>query len=232
MDLFQSRSHGQPDMPEPEDPTWLTPLLDAEAPLVPLPFIPELIAPRCHDLTRIWEATESALQRELEYAPFWATAWPGGIALARWILDHRTRFRSRSAVDVGCGSGIAGIAAARAGARAVLNEIDPLALSVARITARANHVSPGFVLKDLQATELEGFDIILVGDGFYERPRAARLVRILEQCVAHGRTVVAADGGRHIIDLPGTRVLELEVPVSPDVEARSTRLATVHLLEP
>jgi len=219
-------------MPEFNEPHWLQRLLAAEAPLVPVTLIPELVAPRCHNLTRIWEAAESALGGELEHAPFWATAWPGGIALARWILDNRPRLRGRSAVDLGCGSGIAGIAAACAGARVILNEIDPLALSVARLTARANHVSVGLVLKDLQGPELENFDVILVGDGFYERARAAGLVRMLERCAARGSTVLAADAGRHITDLPGSRIFDLEVPVSPDIEARSTRLASVHLLEP
>lgn len=232
MDVFLSRSQAAPSTPEPDEPGWLLQLLQAEAPFAPVPFIPEVLAPTCLNLTRLWEATEAALGKDLEHAPFWATPWPGGIALARWILDHPARFRSRSVVDLGCGSGVAGIAAARTGARVVLNEVDPLALSVARITARTNRVAADFLLRDIQGPELQRFDVVLVGDGFYERPRAARLVRMLERCAAYGGMVVAADAGRRIADLPGRRVFELEVPVSPDIEARSARLATVHLLEP
>lgn len=232
MGPLESCHPGEHGIPELHEPDWLKILLEAEAPLVPFSFVPELVVPRCRNLTGIWEATESALGKELEHAPFWATAWPGGIALARWILDNPSRFRSRCVLDLGCGSGIAGLAAAHAGARVILNEVDPLALCVAQITARANHVAVDFMLKDLQSPELEGFDIILVGDGFYERSRAAHLVRTLEQCVARGSTVVAADASRGIVDLPGPCVLQLEVPVSADIEGRSSRTASVHLLEP
>ena len=190
------------------------------------------MAPRCHNLTRLWEATEAATGTELEHAPFWATPWPGGIALARWILDHPGRFTGQQVVDLGSGSGVSGIAAARIGARVVLNDVDTLALSVARITAHANRVGLDFLSRDLQRRELESYEIILVGDGFYERDRAARLIRTLEACVDRGSTVVAADAGRNIVDLPGRCVLQMEVRVSEDVEGQNTRLASVHLLEP
>lgn len=221
-----------PVAPDKDEPDWLRQLLATEAPFTPATLVPEIMVPQCHNLTRVWEAAEAARGAELEHAPFWAAAWPGGIALARWILDNRAGFRSKRVLDLGCGSGIAGIAAALAGARVVLNEVDPLALCVARITARANHVNVNVLLEDLQLQELEEFEVVLVADGFYERVRAPRLVRMLEHCAARGTTVLAADASRHITELPGSRIYEVEVPVSPDIEGRSTRLASVHLLEP
>jgi predicted nicotinamide N-methyase len=207
-------------------------ILNEHAPLLPVPCVPELVVPICKNLTQIWEATEAATSIELKHAPFWATPWPGGIALARWILDHPERFTGRCVLDLGSGSGVSGIAAARAGARVVLNDVDTLALFVAQIAARANRVSVDCLCVDLHHTELERYDVILVGDGFYERARSARLVRSLESCVKRGSTVVAADAGRNIVDLPGRRVLQIEVPVREDIEGRNTRLASVHLLEP
>lgn len=232
MERFLSLGSELPAMPEEDEPAWLRQLLATEAPFIPATLLPEILVPQCHNLTGLWEAVEAARGAPLEHAPFWATAWPGGIALARWILDNRGRFRSKRVLDLGCGSGIAGIAAALAGARVVLNEVDPLALCVARVTARTNHVNVTLLLKDLQLRELEEFEIVLVADGFYERPRASRLVRMLELCAARGATVLAADASRHITDLPGSRTYEIEVPVSPDIEGCSTRLASVHLLEP
>ena len=78
-----------PAMPEKDEPDWLPQLLATEAPFIPATLVPEIMVPRCHNLTRVWEAAEAARGAELEHAPFWATAWPGGIALARWILDNR-----------------------------------------------------------------------------------------------------------------------------------------------
>lgn len=211
---------------------WLPELIKAHAPLTPVPCVPELVAPQCRGLTQLWEATERVMGAQLEHAPFWATPWPGGIALARWVFDHPGRFQGRNILDMGSGSGVSGLAAAQVGGRVVLNDVDPLALCVARWTARANGLRTNFLPGDLSDQELESHEIIFVGDGFYERDRAARLIRRLEACVNRGRTVITADAGRNIVDLPGKCVLQIEVPVSQDIEGQDTRIASVHLLEP
>ena len=77
-------------------------------------------------MTPIWRLTEEELGELGLPPPFWAFAWAGGQALARWVLDHPEEVAGRRVLDFAAGSGLVGIAAARAGAAHVLcADIDP-----------------------------------------------------------------------------------------------------------
>src|SRR5439155_16472472 len=117
--------------------------------------------------------------------PFWAFAWAGGQALARYLLDHPERVRGRQVIDLASGSGLVAIAAARAGAAAVTAyDIDPLAAAAIGVNAAANGVTVRAVCADVldeDGPPSPGADLVLAGDAFYERDLAARVLRFLER---------------------------------------------------
>jgi predicted nicotinamide N-methyase len=105
-------------------------------------LVPEIRLHLAEEPIRLWEMTEAALRRTGLPPPFWAFAWAGGQALARYVLDHPGTVRGRRVIDLATGSGLVAIAAAKAGAAAVTaTDIDPLAITAAAINAGANDVA-------------------------------------------------------------------------------------------
>src|SRR4051812_26472186 len=90
--------------------------------------VPEIHLHLATELTPIWQATEAWLAQHGVTPPFWAFAWPGGVALARHVLDNPALVAGRRVLDFAAGGGIAAIACALSGATAVeAAEIDRLA---------------------------------------------------------------------------------------------------------
>lgn len=170
-------------------------------------LVPELRLHLATELTPLWEATEGTLPVDQLPPPFWAFCWPGGQALARHVLDHPGLVAGRRVLDFGAGCGIAGLAAARAGATSVeAAEIDPYAAAAIRLNAGLNDVSVSVRLEDLldrAAPAQGGWDLILAADVCYERPMAARLEPWLRARVAEGSSVLIADPGRTYLPRAG-----------------------------
>lgn len=147
-------------------------------------------------------------------APYWSTWWGGGIALARYVLDHPAAVAGRRVLDLGTGSGLVAIAAARAGAaRVVAADVDPYAIAVARMNAAANGVALSLQLGDLTVGEPHKVDTVLVGDLFYDPDMARSVTVFLDRCREPGALVLVGDPGRAY--LPRTRlrlVAEYEGP--------------------
>lgn len=140
-------------------------------------------------------------------APFWASAWAGGQALARYILDHPQVVAGRRVLDVATGCGVVAIAAARAGAAAVVaNDIDPYALVAAAMNAEANGVSLELTGAELLDGDGDGAEVILVGDAFYTPGLAVRMQRFLRR-VASETHVVVGDPDRGHLPARWLRVL-------------------------
>ena len=160
--------------------------------------------------------------------PFWAFAWAGGQALARYVLDHPALVRGRAVLDLASGSGLVAIAAARAGAAAVTaSDVDPLALAAIQLNAELNGVDVARAHGDLLDGQAGG-EVVLAGDVFYERSLAERMLPFLERVRARGASVLIGDPSREF--LPGERLEALatyEVPVAPDLEGTTTKRATV-----
>ena len=190
--------------------------------LRPVPLTPEIQLHQASDPIGLWQRTEVAAGRTGLAPPFWAFAWAGGQALARYLLDHPETVRGRRAIDIASGSGLVAIAAARAGAAAVTAyDIDPLAAAAIGANAAANGVAVLAVCADVldqDGPPSPGTDLALVADAFYERDLAGQVMRFLER--AGPRTaVLAGDFGRAYLprdrltplatyDVPGLRVLE------------------------
>ena len=79
------------------------------------PLVPEIELLLGNMVIPLWELVESEFEAKGLAPPYWAFAWPGGQALARYILDEPALVRGRTVLDFASGSGIAGIAAARTG---------------------------------------------------------------------------------------------------------------------
>jgi len=184
------------------------------------PLVPELMLHLATEATPLWEATEATLARSNLPPPYWAFAWPGGQALARFILDHPETVRGRRILDFGAGSGLAAIAAARAGAEAVAAEIDEFAAAAIRLNMSLNEVRVEIVTEDVIDRPCE-WDVILAGDMCYERPLAERLTAWLRELPA---AVLLGDPGRNYFRPDGLeRLATYTVPTSRDLEDRETR---------
>jgi len=191
--------------------------------LRPVPLVPQIRLYQASDPISLWQRTELAAGRTGLDPPFWAFAWAGGQALARYLLDHPEVVRDRRVTDVASGSGLVAIAAAKGGAAAVTAyDTDPLAAVAISINAAANGVTVRAVCADIldeDGPPSPGTDLLLAGDAFYGRDLAARVMRFLERGHSRGAAVLAGDCGRAYLprdrlaalasyDVPGLRVLE------------------------
>lgn len=168
--------------------------------LVEVPFVPEIRLHLAEDPT-VWWARMEAHADSLLAPPFWASAWAGGRAVARYVLDNPWSVAGRRVLDLASGSGLVAIAAVRAGAVEVIaNDVDPYAVAAIRLNAKANGVPVAESLADLLDDDGEGPaahpEVILVGDAFYNDTLAGRMLTYLERAVARGVEVLVGDPGR------------------------------------
>jgi len=169
-------------------------------------FVPEILLYQAEDATLLWARLEAHSGRRLG-PPYWASAWSGGQALARYILDHPEAVAGRRVLDLASGSGLVAIAAARAGAASVVaNDIDPYAIAAARANAAANRVDIDLSADDLLDEDRVDAEVILTGDGLYEKGLARRVLGFLSRQADNGALVLVGDPDRgHVED----RVLDL-----------------------
>lgn len=200
------------------------------------PLTPEIRLHLAEESLPIWQKTEEELGEINVPPPYWAFAWAGGQALARYVLDNPALVEGRSVLDLGAGSGLQAIAAAMAGARQVLAaDIDTLALAACRLNFEVNGVFVATTAEDLLAAPLaRGFDVILVGDLFYERELAAKVMALIEIAVAAGALVLIGDPQRNYFPKDRFELLaRYEVPVTRELEdAEIKRTAVWRAPEP
>jgi predicted nicotinamide N-methyase len=196
------------------------------------PLVPEIRLHLASEITPIWRATEAALEREGVDPPYWAFAWPGGQALARHVLDHPDLVAGRRLLDFAAGSGLAAIAAAKAGATAEANDIDPVAAAAIGLNAELNGVALAISTADLIGGPCR-WQVILAGDVCYEKPMAVRVFAWLRACAAKGALVLMADPGRAYLPADGlARVAQYDVPTSLELEDRTLRPTIVWRILP
>jgi predicted nicotinamide N-methyase len=193
------------------------------------PLVPEIRLHLATEVTPIWQATEETLARNSLPPPFWAFAWAGGQALARYLLDHPAVVAGREVLDFGSGSGLVAIAAAKAGASHVTAaEIDPFAAAAIAANAALNEVEIAVTMADLIENHARTWSIVTAGDICYEQPMAERATAWLRRLAGRGSLVLLGDPGRTY--LPSAGMIELtryQVPVSRELEDRETREGVV-----
>ncbi|MGI9005526.1 MAG: class I SAM-dependent methyltransferase [Streptosporangiaceae bacterium] len=191
----------------------------AHCALRPVPTVPEIRLHLAQDAFALWERTEDAAGQREQPPPFWAFAWPGGLALARYLLDHRVLVAGCSVLDLGAGSGLVAIAAALAGAGPVLaSEVDALARTAIRLNAAANDAAIAN-RGDMLGGDCEDAGVVLAADVWYERDLASRTAGLLARAGHRGARVLAADVGRAFLPRDLFReVASYEVPVLADLE--------------
>jgi len=202
--------------------------IKTNAALIAPPLVPEITLYLATEVVPLWHATEEELARIGVPPPYWAFAWAGGQALARYLLDNPALVRGKRVLDIGSGSGLVGLAAAKAGAASVLAaDIDAFACAAIRLNAAANACTVTVAQEDLIGTAGD-WDIILVGDLFYERPLAERLLAWLRPLKV---PALLGDPGRTYF--PGTLIEKLatySVQTTRDLEDREIRETGVYLL--
>jgi predicted nicotinamide N-methyase len=205
-------------MRPPDDPIGF---IRANTRLLPVPHAPEIRLHVADEATELWQRTEDELQEIGLPPPFWAFAWAGGQALARYILDNPATVAGQRVVDFASGSGLCAIAAAMAGAGEVTaSDLDAFAVAAIGLNAAANGVDGRITATSTNLLDCAPqADVILAADVFYERDLAAAVTDWLLRCRAGGSTVLIGDPGRTY--LPRERltcIATYAVPVSRSLE--------------
>lgn len=197
------------------------------------PHVPEISLHLADEAMDLWKLTEHELDTLGLPLPFWAFAWAGGQALARWILDHPETVAGKDVLVFAAGAGLEAIAAVKSGAARVLaTEIDPFALVALELNASMNGVR--FEITDLDVLDL-GFaglpfrpETVLLGDVFFEKPLAERVAAFAAEATAAGATALVGDPGRSY--LPKERLEQLaeyRVPVTRALEDAEVKRSVV-----
>jgi predicted nicotinamide N-methyase len=193
------------------------------------PLVPEIRLHLAEESVPIWQKTEEELGEMNVPPPYWAFAWAGGQALARYLLDNPPLVAGGSVIDLGAGSGLTSIAAKLAGAGPVLAaDIDAFALASVRLNAALNGVEVSVTSDDLLARDPGKADIVLVGDLFYERELAARVTSYVEKAAAAGARVLIGDPKRSYFPARRfTLAAEYQVPVTRELEDAEIKRTSV-----
>ena len=201
----------------------------ANTELAAAPLVPEIRLHLAAESLPIWRKTEEELGQMNVPPPYWAFAWAGGQALARFILDNRQLVAGRRVLDLGAGSGLVSIAAMLAGAaQAIASDIDGLALAAIQLNAEANGVGVETTATDLLAGPSDGAEVVLVGDLFYERALAERVLAFVEAARQGGAEVLVGDPRRSYF--PGDRFRQValySVPVTRELEDAEIKRSAV-----
>ncbi|RUM25449.1 methyltransferase [Rhizobium vallis] len=168
--------------------------IKANLPISTVPSIPEILLHTAGPASGLWRL---AGREEAYPPPYWAYPWAGGAVLARHLLDRPETVAGRRIVDLGAGSGLVAIAAAKAGAEAVTAiDIDANAIAAIGLNAAINGVSIAAVAADIIEASPPETDLLVVGDLFYDPTLALKVMTFLRRCQASGIEVLIGDPER------------------------------------
>ncbi|WP_095082605.1 class I SAM-dependent methyltransferase [Mesorhizobium sophorae] len=215
---------GAVDAPCRPDPTEF---IRANMRIAPVPSLPEILLYTAHpgsglrrliDPRQSFDDDDDTAEADEDgpdpQPPYWAYAWAGGAVLARYILDHPLTVAGRRVLDLGAGSGLVGIAAAKAGASAVIAaEIDRNGIAAIGLNAAANGVAMTVMAQDITRGSPPAVDVVTAGDVFYGQDVADRVMPFLDRCLDAGIEVLVGDPGRAYLPRSRLRLLaEYQVP--------------------
>ena len=199
--------------------------------------VPGLAGIRLHlaeEALPLWHAVQVETGDPDTPLPYWGFAWGGGLAIARYLVEHPERIAGRTVLDLGSGSGLCAIVAAKAGARAVTAvDIDPFAAAAIGLNARLNAVRITVLVRDVLGDEPPDAEVVLAGDCWYEGGLAERVMPWLQIAGAGGGDVLVGDPGRRY--LPADALTELamyEVRTTTELEDMDRKRASVYELRP
>jgi predicted nicotinamide N-methyase len=194
-------------------------------------MVPEFKLWLASEYVPIWQATEVWLDEQNVDPPYWAFCWPGGQAIARFLLDNPELVAGRRVIDFAAGSGVSSLAAARAGAASVIaNDIDALSLVAARLNAQANALvletsAEDWLSPDVPTPEA---DVVIAGDVCYEKEMSGRALDWLRGQARQGRLVLLGDPGRNYFTAQLLKErARYEIPTSLQLENRGMRETVV-----
>ena len=210
-----------------------------------VPSLPDIRLYQADAVTPLWLMTAKDMDKERLAPPFWAFAWAGGQALATDIFDHPDVVAGKRVLDLACGSGLVGIAAARAGAAQVTcNDIDPYAEAAVALNAELNGVHIDFLsgdllvepsppaLESLPTLESLDVDIILAGDICYEKAMTGAMLTFLGRAIGKNVTVLVGDPHRTYFPSEGAgggfrKLADYSVRTIADIEDMAEKPAAV-----
>src|SRR5579863_4106141 len=194
-----------------------------------VPHAPEISLRLADEATALWAKTEEELGAIGLPPPFWAFAWAGGQALARYVLDHPALVARRRVLDFASGSGLVAIAAAKAGAALVeASEIDEFAIEAVRLNAALNGATVAPRLADLIGVD-EGWDVVLAGDVSYQKDMADAVTLWLADLASRGAEVLIGDPGRAYLARDFLEpIVVYRVPVTRALEDAEIKRASVY----
>jgi predicted nicotinamide N-methyase len=196
------------------------------------PHTPEIALHLADEITPLWRMTEDELGEIGLPPPFWAFAWAGGQALARYLMDNPDVVAGKRVLDFAAGSGLVGIAALKAGAASVLcADIDSFCATAGALNGEANGVAPSFTAIDLLDAPPPDVDVIAAGDICYEKPLAERVLAWLAEARSRGITVLIGDPGRSYFPRTGLiKLAEYQVPTTRELEDMEVKKTAVYAL--
>lgn len=199
----------------------------------PVPLVPEISLYVADEAVPLWQKTEEELGALGLEAPFWAFAWAGGQALARYVLDNPALVEGKRVLDFAAGSGLVAIAAAKSGARATeASEIEDFAIAAIELNAKTNRANVQAILADLVGRD-EGWDVVLAADVCYEREMAGRVFDWLATLAARGAEIRIGDPGRTYLPKERLeRIAQYDVPVTRELEDAEIKKTGVWRLLP
>lgn len=190
-------------------------------------LVPEIRLHLATAATELWRADERQAAALGLREPYWAFCWPGGQALARYVLDHPDLVRGRRVLDFGCGCGVVAIAAARSGASVLASDIDPLAVAATDLNAALNKVDLETTTADLVGVH-DSWDLLLAGDMSYDTALVEACAPWFTRLVESGTSVLFADPGRGFLPSAGIRqVARYDAPADDDADG--TRLVPTRI---
>lgn len=203
--------------------------IEANTRLMSPPLVPEVRLHLAEESLPIWQKSEEELGEMNVPPPFWAFAWAGGQALARYLLDHRALCAGRTVLDLGAGSGLAAIAAMKAGAASALAaDVDRFATDACRLNASANGVELDVTSDDLLSRPPPAIDVLLIGDLFYERPLAERVMAFASAAAQAGADVLVGDPRRSYFPRAAfDAIADYRVPVTRELEDAEIKQSAV-----
>lgn len=195
---------------------------------------PEIPLHLITDSCTLWYAKEEDLKNLAIGDPYWGFCWPGGQALARFIMDHPSVVQGKRIIDFGAGCGVEGIAAIKSGAKFVLGvDIDPFSAEAIQLNAALNGFTIDTTTRNLIGHPIRDFELLLAGDMFYDPIFSEVLLRWFESLADSGLTILFSDPGRgNVAGSIAEAIASYRAPADVDLTGKFTQETRIYRISP